>query len=128
MRAIAQFVALEPICKLVIIRTIEAEETTQSFSMGTLAGAGCFKCEECGFAVALHELDQVPECPHCGETSFRRGSIFTDLGQTAPMDMPELDVPEWLGEAREALRSERVHVLSRGLAVVRRDAPHVAAA
>ena len=29
---------------------------------------------------------------------------------------------------REALRSERVHVLSRGLAVVRRDAPHVAAA
>jgi hypothetical protein len=74
-----------------------------SFTMGTLAGAGCFNCEECGFAVALHEMDEVPECPHCGGTSFKRGSIFGDLAPAEPSAMPEADTPEWLEEAREAL-------------------------
>jgi hypothetical protein len=74
-----------------------------SFSMGTLAGAGCFNCEECGFAVAMHEMDEVPECPHCGGTSFKRGSIFGDLAPTEPISMPAGDPPDWLAEAREAL-------------------------
>ena len=30
------------------------------FNAGTLAGAGSFSCDECGFAIALHELDEVP--------------------------------------------------------------------
>jgi hypothetical protein len=74
-----------------------------SFSMGTLAGAGCFRCEECGFGVALHEMDEVPECPHCGGTEFKRGSIFGDLAPAEPISMPPHDTPDWLGEAREAL-------------------------
>jgi hypothetical protein len=74
-----------------------------SFSMGTLAGAGCFRCEECGFGVALHEMDEVPECPHCGGKSFKRGSIFGDLAPDEPTSMPAADPPDWLDEAREAL-------------------------
>jgi hypothetical protein len=74
-----------------------------SFSVGTLAGAGCFRCEECGFGVALHEMDEVPECPHCGGTEFKRGSIFGDLAPAEPISMPASDTPDWLGEAREAL-------------------------
>src|SRR4051812_4641098 len=50
----------------VMIRTMLAREPLESFNAGTLAGAGCFRCEECGFAVALHERDEVPACPHCG--------------------------------------------------------------
>ena len=29
----------------------------EAFSAGTLAGAGSFSCDECGFGIALHELD-----------------------------------------------------------------------
>ena len=46
----------------------------RTFEAGTLAGAGSFKCEECGYAVALHERDEVPACPSCGGDSFRRAS------------------------------------------------------
>src|SRR4051812_36600638 len=58
-------------------RMFGREETT--FDAGTLAGAGTFHCEECGFAVALHERDEVPGCPHCGGTEFKRSSIFGEL-------------------------------------------------
>ncbi len=74
-----------------------------SFSMGTLAGAGCFRCEDCGFGVALHEMDEVPECPHCGGTSFHRGSIFGDRAPAEPIAMPASEIPDWLDEARDAL-------------------------
>ena len=74
-----------------------------SFSMGTLAGAGSFRCEECGFGVALHEMDEVPACPHCGSRSFKRGSIFGDRAPAEPSAVLMGDAPDWLAEAREAL-------------------------
>lgn len=92
-----------------------------SFSMGTLAGAGCFRCEECGFGVTLHEMDEVPECPHCGGTSFKRGSIFEDRAPAEAIAMPAGETPDWLPEARDALiepgdyvafEDERVRVLA----------------
>jgi pSer/pThr/pTyr-binding forkhead associated (FHA) protein len=74
----------------------------EAFNSGTLAGAGSFRCDSCGFAVALHERDPVPACPECGGTSFRRASLFEDT-----IDRPRLqDVdgpPDWLEEARDAL-------------------------
>jgi len=78
-------------------------ETVDTFEAGTLAGAGCFRCEECGFAVALHERDEVPACPHCGGQEFKRSSIFGDLN---PVQEPIAAVggqPSWLAEAREAI-------------------------
>jgi hypothetical protein len=103
MREIAQTARLEGIWKLVIIRTIEGGGSMNSFSMGTLAGAGCFRCEDCGFGVALHERDEVPACPHCGGTSFKRGSIFGDLAPAEPSAVLVADAPGWLAEARDAL-------------------------
>ena len=38
----------------------------KTFQAGTLVGAGSFRCENCGFAVALQEGDEVPACPSCG--------------------------------------------------------------
>ena len=73
-----------------------------SFNVGTLAGAGSFVCESCGFAVALHEQDEVPACPSCGGTSFKRSSMF---GETSVGGAPRFEGggPEWLAEASESL-------------------------
>ena len=76
----------------------------EAFAAGTLAGAGSFRCQECGFAVALHELDEVPGCPQCGGAEFKRASIFVGSRVTQELDqVPDVMAPEWLGEAREAL-------------------------
>jgi hypothetical protein len=77
-----------------------------SFSTGTLAGAGCFRCGTCGFAVALHERDEVPACPHCGGEDFRRSSIFGELELREPSGAAEVESPDWLAEAREAVERE----------------------
>jgi predicted RNA-binding Zn-ribbon protein involved in translation (DUF1610 family) len=82
-----------------MIRT-EAREVV---SAGTLAGAGCFRCQECGFAVALHERDEIPTCPHCGAEAFKRSSIFGELSLREPTGQYEVEPPEWLDEARRAL-------------------------
>src|SRR5947208_4569307 len=99
----------------------------EAFTAGTLAGAGSFRCEGCGFAVALHELDEVPGCPQCGGRKFKRASMFvTPDHLPATADHPqipaiELETPEWLEQAREAQltngdyvafeRDDRVHVV-----------------
>jgi predicted RNA-binding Zn-ribbon protein involved in translation (DUF1610 family) len=77
----------------------------EAFSAGTLAGAGSFRCESCGFAIALHELDEVPACPSCGGRSFKRSSMFDERAKTAPATAEE-QPPDWLDEAREALVAE----------------------
>jgi hypothetical protein len=81
-------------------------EPFDSFSTGTLAGAGCFRCETCGFAVALHECDEVPGCPHCGGEEFKRSSIFGELSVAQPTGPTDVEHPDWLGEARGALDDE----------------------
>jgi predicted nucleic acid-binding Zn-ribbon protein len=91
---------------LVIIRTMSGQAPLDSFSTGTLAGAGCFRCGNCGFAVALHERDEVPACPHCGGEDFRRSSIFGELEPSQPQDAGEVESPDWLDEAREAVERE----------------------
>jgi hypothetical protein len=75
----------------------------EAFSAGTLAGAGSFRCETCGFAVALHELDEIPSCPHCQGGRFKRASIFGDHNDAEPIGTHEVDEPGWLAEARDAL-------------------------
>jgi hypothetical protein len=81
----------------------------EAFSAGTLAGAGSFQCEACGFAIALHELDEVPACPTCGGDSFKRSSMFGDqMKREAPQ--PEEAAPDWLEEAREALVAEGQYI------------------
>jgi hypothetical protein len=77
----------------------------EAFSAGTLAGAGSFECDACGFAIALQELDEVPPCPECGGRKFKRASLFS---RPVPRE-EQHDVegePEWLGEARGALVAE----------------------
>lgn len=62
----------------------------QTYLTGTLAGVGSFRCRSCGFHVALHALDQMPECPNCGEHRFARASMF---------DVAEPDLSPLRGDA-----------------------------
>jgi predicted RNA-binding Zn-ribbon protein involved in translation (DUF1610 family) len=80
-----------------------AESTALSFKPGTLAGAGSFHCDVCGFAIALQELDEVPTCPHCGSGRFKRSSIFGDHAEAQPWSGAGPEHPEWLEEVRSAL-------------------------
>jgi predicted nucleic acid-binding Zn-ribbon protein len=92
----------------------------EAFNAGTLAGAGSFRCDACGFAIALQERDHVPACPECGNESFRRSSLFGD-DVRQPLHHDVSSPPEWLDEARDALEAEgdylafeddeRVHVV-----------------
>ena len=73
---------------------------TDAFNSGTLAGAGSFRCETCDFAIALRELDPLPECPECGGGRFRRVLLFEPQGPTG--DRHEVHgAPGWLASARE---------------------------
>jgi hypothetical protein len=92
----------------------------ETFSVGTLAGAGGFRCESCGYAIALHERDEVPACPHCDSHEFKRSSIFMDTTESEPIGDLLVEKPDWLEDARDALVAagvylayeddERVHV------------------
>jgi predicted nucleic acid-binding Zn-ribbon protein len=75
-----------------------------AFNAGTLAGAGSFHCDACGYAVALQEQDEIPACPECGGNRFRRASLFEH--NTVEQSQVTAGEPEWLAEAREALVSE----------------------
>jgi hypothetical protein len=93
----------------------------EAFSVGTLAGAGSFRCESCGYAVALHELDEIPPCPHCNGGRFRRASIFGEHARAEPWGGRDVELPSWLDESRAALTTagyylaweseRRVHVV-----------------
>lgn len=74
----------------------------EGFSAGTLAGAGSFHCDACGYAIALHERDAVPACPRCGGDSFTRSSMFA-LRSGRAFTPPERERPDWLDDARDAL-------------------------
>jgi pSer/pThr/pTyr-binding forkhead associated (FHA) protein len=75
----------------------------QTYLTGTLAGAGSFRCRTCGFHVALRALDEVPECPNCGDEEFARASMFDTAD---PEGSPPTDTEaDWLDEVRDSLES-----------------------
>lgn len=73
----------------------------KTFLTGTLAGAGSFRCESCGFHVALQVLDEIPECPNCGESQFARASMFDVPDTLASSGLHGERDPEWLTAVRD---------------------------
>jgi hypothetical protein len=74
-----------------------------TYSTGTLAGAGSFSCATCGFHVALHALDEIPECPNCGQSEFARASIFDATDNVGSSGLHEDRQPDWLSEVHDGL-------------------------
>ena len=79
---------------------------TDAFNTGTLAGAGSFRCESCGFALALHGLDQLPACPECGGDRFRRAQLLPP--RPSPWSTTETQgTPDWVKEnARDEIADD----------------------
>jgi DNA-directed RNA polymerase subunit RPC12/RpoP len=77
----------------------------QTYLTGTLAGAGSFRCQSCGFHVALHVLDQMPECPNCGDRRFARASMF-DVAEPDQASVHDEEDSGWLDAVRDELDEE----------------------
>jgi hypothetical protein len=58
-----------------------------SLTSGTVAGAGSFRCQRCGYTLTLEATDELSACPGCGGEDFSRASLFhrdpLDAGFTA---------------------------------------------
>jgi pSer/pThr/pTyr-binding forkhead associated (FHA) protein len=71
-----------------------------------MPGEGTFFCLVCGSQLSMQETDELPDCPRCGGSKYRRDSIFEarqDHGEATsefPVHAPST-VPSWLQEARE---------------------------
>ncbi|HUN79696.1 MAG TPA: FHA domain-containing protein [Solirubrobacteraceae bacterium] len=79
-----------------------------ALTAGTLAGAGSFRCERCGYVLTLAASDALSDCPGCGGRSFARASLFSvgQLGRESTETTPEVasaDETSWLGAAREGI-------------------------
>jgi predicted RNA-binding Zn-ribbon protein involved in translation (DUF1610 family) len=85
----------------------------ESYSQGTLVGAGTFRCRECSFAVALQERDRIPTCPHCGSESFERSSLFGEHRAAEPWGAVGPYRPDWLDDARERVDRHAPHLALR---------------
>ena len=48
----------------------------KAWMSGSVAGTGTFRCTECDFPVSLDAADELPACPNCGGTDFKRSSMF----------------------------------------------------
>ncbi len=74
---------------------------------GAAPGAGTFSCAACGSQVSLEVQDELPECPRCASTSFKRASIFdTPSEGESTTEFPVAathPAPAWLQDARESI-------------------------
>ncbi|MGO9248816.1 MAG: FHA domain-containing protein [Solirubrobacteraceae bacterium] len=52
----------------------------ESLTSGTMAGAGSFRCEHCGYMLTLAGTDTLSDCPGCGGRDFVRASLFSAGG------------------------------------------------
>jgi DNA-directed RNA polymerase subunit RPC12/RpoP len=83
-----------------------------------MPGEGTYFCLICGTQLALRETDDLPECPRCGASRFRRDSIFSSLQEHGSPTVEfaiaaEHEPPAWLDEARERLAVPGYHLAMR---------------
>jgi hypothetical protein len=52
----------------------------ESLTSGTMAGAGSYRCEHCGYMLTLAGTDTLSDCPGCGGHDFARASLFSAGG------------------------------------------------
>lgn len=71
---------------------------------GAQADAGSFVCVECSFPLSIDHAEQLPDCPNCGSSSFKRASLFEQptMNQLQPVS-PARDTDEWLEALRGSL-------------------------
>ncbi|HEX6603119.1 MAG TPA: FHA domain-containing protein [Solirubrobacterales bacterium] len=87
----------------------------EAYAAGSMPGEGTYFCLVCGTQLALRETDEMPNCSRCGNTRFRRDSIFSSRQEhgSATMEFAltaEREPPGWLEEARATLTEPGFHL------------------
>src|SRR5215211_291677 len=67
------------------------------------AAVGSLVCIGCGYSISLLAEDELPRCPACGGSRFRRASMFESPTVDADAIAPAASPPAWLDEVREEL-------------------------
>ena len=76
---------------------------TDVHETGELALVGSLACVECGYSISLSLSDELPSCPACGGSQFRRASMFELPTVDADAIAPAPALPAWLPEVRADL-------------------------
>ena len=86
------------------------DEGTDVHETGELALVGSLVCVECGYSISLSVTDELPTCPACGGSSFRRASMFESPTVDADAISPAPALPAWLDGVRASLKAGDQHV------------------
>ena len=83
----------------------------ESLTTGTIAGAGAFRCEQCGFVVTTSAVDELPPCPRCSGDAFARASLFsTGRLPVIPDDEAAAGAQALISHARAAAEAVGPHL------------------
>lgn len=101
-----------------IFNSVGTSPAGEVFATGSMPGEGTYFCLVCGTQVSLRETDEVPDCPGCGASRFRRDSIFSALQEHGNPTVEfaigaDREPPGWLDEAREKLAEPGYHLALR---------------
>jgi len=76
---------------------------TEVRETGEFVAVGSLVCVGCGYSISLEADDELPRCPNCGETRFRRASMFESPTIDADAIAPAATPPAWLEDVRAGL-------------------------
>jgi hypothetical protein len=89
----------------------------ESLTSGTIAGAGSFRCQRCGYVLTLAACDTLSDCPGCGGRSFVRASLFS-TGRMQPAGSSTSSTADeqaeretWLADVRERIESPGEYIV-----------------
>lgn len=91
-----------------IFDSVSSSPLDDRYDRGATPGEGTFFCLACGSQLSMQETDELPDCPRCGGSQFRRDSIFEahqdHAAATSEFPAPsDPSPPSWLRQARERL-------------------------
>jgi len=92
----------------IIATTLGTSSGIDRFESGTNPGTGTYFCLDCGSQLSLRETDDLPDCPRCSGTAYRRDSMFEPMQEQTPTTT-EFAVPSAL-EAPEGLERARAQL------------------
>jgi len=89
----------------------------ETYLAGGVAQAGSYKCRGCGLRIGIDHLAEVPSCPACGGTRFRRAPLFDAALALGPAPTTEEEIPaveaarpSWLARTRDLLDDGEAHL------------------
>jgi predicted RNA-binding Zn-ribbon protein involved in translation (DUF1610 family) len=72
---------------------------------GEFAAVGSLVCVSCGYSISLSAGDELPSCPACGGSRFRRASMFESSTVAADAVSAAASPPAWLDDVRAELEA-----------------------